>query len=272
MKKTKSILSILLAIIFVSLSVTPSFAATGKPPETPYEYLLSCGYSEKFLSSVTEETISRIYNAIGDNDVISVEETVYQMDENGLINRVNELGTIKETSLTIIVDASKIGPKGTNKINLCVYTVSWYWTDSKPTARFNDAITIEWGKDIFSQDCFAAQTSGILRSGSTTERTAIKEYSTPTQSLQGGLCLSFPVGSMIKYKEIGGDLVLLLAPTQPMIKGSNCHTEIDFNYVHNTVPVSVGASISYKGLGISVTMPPQSDSLSASKPFVFSRP
>lgn len=272
-EKTKSILSILLAIIFVSLSVTPSFAAAEKSPETPYEYLLSCGYSEKFLNSASEKLLLNIYSAIGDNEVGDVYEKTIYLNESGVPYISNPLGNIEDDSLKITLEVSAVYRKGTKEVGSVLYSVLWEWAKNKPQIRHEDPVSINWDADVFCQGAFYAQDTA--RNTLTEELSCLKDYDTPAQATQGGLGHFNEIAWTYNYNYIGGGIVLILEPSNRMFKYGDSRdikkTDINFNFVHNRNPLGLGVSITPEGLGVTINPGTMSDSKSSKYTFSYSR-
>lgn len=271
MKKTKSILSILLAIIFVSLSVTPSFAVTKKPPQTPYEYLLSCGYSKEFLNSATEELLLNIYNAIGDNEVDDVHEEVLYLNESGV---QNPLGNIDANSLKITVEVGAVYRKGTKEVGVVLYCVLWEWAKNKPQIRHEDPVSINWDTNVFCQGAFYAQDTA--RNTLSEELICLNDYDTPAQATQGGLGHFNDIAWTYNYNYVGGGIVLLLEPREKMYKyedvnRDNKKTDVYFNFTHNRNPLGLGVSITPDGFGVTINPGTMSDSRASKYTFSYSR-
>ncbi len=78
MKKIKFLLAVICSLVLLLLSVVPTFAS--EQGQSPYDFLLSCGYSASFLDALSEEMLLKIYNAIGDNEVVAGEK-VLEIDD-----------------------------------------------------------------------------------------------------------------------------------------------------------------------------------------------
>lgn len=274
MKKAKNILSIMLALIFVNLSVVPSFAFMEAPPQSPYEYLLNCGYSEKFLSSVSEELLLNIYNAIGDNEVADVYEEVIYLDENGIPYMPNYLGNIDANSLKITLEVGPVYRKGTKEVGVVIYSVLWEWSKNKPQIRHEDPVSINWDANVFCQGALYAQ--DIARNATTEEWTCLKDYDTPSQATQGGLGHFNDIAWTYNYNYVGGGIILLLEPSAKMFKYENesrnsRKTDINFNFVHNRNPLGLGVSIAPEGFGVTINPGTMSDSKASKYTFSYSR-
>lgn len=74
MKKIKSLVAVVCSLALLFLSAVPAFASAQQ--QSPYDFLLSCGYSASFLDALSEEMLLKIYNAIGDNEVVGVEKVL----------------------------------------------------------------------------------------------------------------------------------------------------------------------------------------------------
>ncbi len=267
MKKIKKILACVCVLTLLCLSVFPVSAAQ----ESPYEFLLRCGYSEGFLNSLPKEMLLKMYNTIGDNVVTEVKEEVYYLDDGGILNGVNLLGTIESSSLKFTVTASVINQKGTDQITGCLYSTLWEWEDEKPVIRNKDAVTVNWDASIFLLGSFYAQDLG--KKSQSQEFTITKEYTDMSESNQGGLGHFTQLS--LSYSYVGGGMMVLLIPTSPMYNSTSVaesnRTNINLNYVHNRNPLGLGLSFSVAGLGVSVNAGALSDSRGISSYFAFIR-
>ncbi len=263
MKKNKRILAVVCVMTLLCLSIFPASAAQ----ESPYEFLLRCGYSEEVLNTLPEDILLKIYNEIGDNEVIDVKEEVYYLDEGGVLSAVNPLGTIESSSLKITIGTGVINKKGTDQITGCLYSALWEWADNKPLIRIKDAVTVNWDASIFRLSSFYAQDLG--KNSQSEEFTIIKDYGDLSESNQGGLGHFTQLSSSYSY--VGGGMLVLLAPNAPMYNGDNYGTAINFNYVHNRNPLGLGLSFSLDGFGVSANAGLLSDSRGVPASFKFRR-
>lgn len=266
MKKLKSFVAVACSLVLLYLSTVPVFAST----QSPYDFLLSCGYSEEFLDALSDEMILKMYNAIGDSEVVDIEESVFQLDEEGVLSLVTPYGTINDSSLTITIDAATINRNGTNEIGLCMYTAVWEWAVDKPAIRYKDAIAINWESNIFCLDEFYAQDT--KRAIGEANPTIVKEYTNPAEAVQGGIGHFCQLKLFSEY--VGGAVLLLLAPTEAMYNPNSSksnRTNIHFNYVHNRNPLGISLSFSVEVAGVSINPTSMSDSTARYTPFYFSR-
>lgn len=219
----------------------------------------------------SEELIYNIYNAIGDNKVTNVKEVVMYLDESGIPYLPNTLGAIDANSLKIIVNIAEVCRNNTNEIGLCMYGAVWEWAKGKPLVRHNDAISINWADSVFCQSSFYAQDT--VRNSLSENAIVLRDYDTPSEATQGGLGHFNNISFTYDYNYVGGTVLLLLAPTEPMFKVSNpkYSTSINFNFVHNRNPLGLGVSFSAAGFGVSIDAGSMSDSTSNTKDFYFSR-
>lgn len=274
MKKTKSILAIAFALIFMSLSVLPSFAVLANSTETPYEHLLKCGYTEEFLNSISEEMLLKIYEATADNVVANVEESVIYLDEEGVPYLSNPLGTIDSNSLKIEIKIYELFKKDTNQLGGLLYTAEWEWGKNKPQVRHKDAITVNWDNNVFGQEIFWAQDTA--RNSLSEEKIVLQGYDAPQNANQGGIGHSNDISFTYNYNYVGGGMIICLDPSQPMFKSPNANkniynTKIYFNFVHNRNPLGLGVSITPGGFGFTIDSGALSDSISKSKGYSFSK-
>lgn len=274
MKKAKKFLSLAFALVFMSLSVLPSFAASEKPQVTPYEYLLSCGYSAEFLNSASEELLVNIYNGIGDNEVADVYEDIVYLNESGNPYLPNPLGTIDENSLKITLEVGTAYKVGTKEVGVVIYSIIWEWAKNKPVVRHEDPVAINWDASIFCLSGFYAQDTA--RNTLSEEPICLKDYIAPAQATQGGMGHFNDIAWTYNYNYVGGGVVILLEPTAKMFQygnktQDNKNTQINFNFVHNRNPLGLGVSMAPEGLGITINPGTMSDSCSDSYIFSYSR-
>lgn len=209
----------------------------------------------------------KTYNAIGDNEVVSVEKTVFGLNEFGELNPIITQGAINDSSLTITAEAAEIVRKGTKEISLCMYTAVWEWAENKPVVRYEDLYTVNWIENVFTQGSFYAQDTG--RNSGESEPHVITDYDNPALSNQGGIGHYNKISW--KYDCVGGGALLLLEPSETMRVGTNYRTGINFNIVHNRNPLGIGISLGYEGNGVVIDAGLLSDSASRSTTFHFSR-
>lgn len=268
MKKIKSLVAVVCSFTLLFLSTALVFASAQS--QSPYDFLLSCGYSASFLDALSEEMLLKIYNAIGDNEVVSVEKTVFGVDEFGGLYPVNTQGAINASSMTITTELAEIVKPNTEPILLCIYAAVWEWAKNKPAIRYEDLYTVNWDVSVFTRGAFYAQDTG--RNSDESEPNVINEYDDSAKSALGGLGhynkLSW------KYDYIGGALLVFLTPANPIkIKSNdptkNSTTEITFNIVHNRNPFGVGITLGYEGNGVTIDAGLLSDSASRSTFLLF---
>ena len=211
--------------------------------------------------------ILQMYNAIGDNEVVNIEETTFQVNEFGNLIPIALMGTINSSSLTVTISTSEILKKGTREIGACMYTAVWEWAANKPLIKYKDPISVNWDSNVFLMNSFYSQDTG--RNSQSVDCTIVRDYGNPAESAQGGV--GFFNNLPLNYTYIGGGLILLLQPTYAMYQGTLQHTQISFNYYHNRNPLGFGVSIGYEGSGITINPGSLYDSIAISKPFDFSR-
>lgn len=263
MKKIKQLLAIVCVLTLLCLSVFPASAAQ----ESPYEFLLRCGYSEEVLNMLPEDVLLRIYNEIGDNEVITVKKKVYYLDEGGDLSPANPLGTIDTSSLKLTLQVGQVNGDGTDKISGCICLASWEWAESKPKIRVKDAVAVNWDASIFQLGSFYA--ADIGKNSASEEYTTIKEYTSMATSNQGGIG-HFTELSW-KYKYVGGVMMMVLTSSIPMYNGEDYGTSFNLNYAHDRNPLGLGLSFGCEYLGVSINAGLLTDMLAATDDLRFNR-
>lgn len=100
-----------------------------------FDYLLSCGYPEEFLNSVTDSTLKNIVSFISDKEILNVDyETKADIDNSNIIIKSVTAKIKDEKTDNIIGEA------------VCVY---WEWLDKAPLIRDEDFIGINWDQELF---------------------------------------------------------------------------------------------------------------------------
>lgn len=270
MKKIKSLLAVICSLVLLLLSAVPTFASAQS--QSPYDFLLNCGYSASFLDALSEEMLLKIYNAIGDNEVVSVERTVFGLDEFGGLNPIITHGAINDSSLTITTEVAEVVKPNTEPILLCIYAATWEWAKNKPKVRHEDLYTVNWTASIFTRGAFYAQDTG--RNSGESEPTVINEYEESAESAAGAIGHHNKLSW--KYDYVGGALLVFLTPAEPIKTARNSYanrssTQFDFNIVHNKNPLGIGCSFGYEGNGLTIDAGLLSDSASKSNLFYFLR-
>ncbi len=262
-EKNKRILAVVCVMTLLCLSVLPASAAQ----ESPYEFLLRCGYSKEVLNTLPEDILLKIYNEIGDNEVIDVKEEVYYLDEGGNLSAVNPMGTIDSSSLKITLQIGYVKESGTDKILSGSCLASWEWAESKPKIRLKDAISVNWDPGVFQLGSFYA--ADIGKDLSPEEYTTIKEYTSMATSNQGGIGHFTELSWSYKY--VGGVIFMILPAASPMYVGYDYYTTVSLNYAHNRNPLGIGLSFGYAGVGISINAGLLTDMLAAAEDLRFNR-
>lgn len=268
MKKT--IFSIFLVVALLFSFTAPAFASS-----SPYDELIRKGFSSDCLDSLSNEMMTRLYNAIGNNDIKNVStKTVYLTVNETEIGMQPYYGDISTNSLSLTIDSAEICQKGTNRITGVLVLVEWIWHDGKPTIRKTDSIAVNWNSSIFylASDGFYSQDKWRLLG---IDSWAIsKEYTRPAESIQGGIGYYTKLTSDPNFRtEVGGNTLIILEPTSPMYYVSDppYGTSISVNYVHNRSLVIPTLSFSNTGTAIGIDTIFLSDSASATKSFKYTR-
>lgn len=272
MKNLKSLLACVLVCILLCATVFPAFAS-----ESPYLFLLNCGYPKEYLDGLSDEMILKMRNIIGDNTIVSVTKESAILYEN--INNIQPYGSLEESDMIFNVYCSEICQKGTDNITRVLISIEWEWKGNKPLVRKQDAISVNWDNSIFNyvEDSFYAQC--FMRASSANEWTCFKELTTLSASSQGGVGFynSFAYSSGHNYFN-RGTAILLIQPNNAMKTktgdtNKDVSTGINFEYVHDRLPLISGSvSFSYNGVGIGIQYNGlAADSVAKTKNFYFSR-
>lgn len=266
MKKAKITLSLLFTAIFVWLSITPVFAA---PAQTPYEFLIDCGYSSEYLNNLSDDMIIYIRKQIGDAIVTEVECKNLYLDENGNFNPIESLGGISESDLIITITIAHIHKANTNQTTGCIVGAEWLWAN-KNVYRGKDALSLNWDNSIFYQASFMSQ--DMYRTSLNSNSIVSKEYTKPTESSQGGLGFYTRLNNSISNYPAGAFAAVLYTTSTMYDNGvnNNFGTSINLNYVHSKF-ANIGLSFSAGPIGVSINPGSNYDSLSDNSEFRYSR-
>jgi hypothetical protein len=266
MKNIKTTLSLLFTALFIWLSITPAFAA---PKQTPYNFLIKCGYSPEYLDNLSDDMIIYICEQIGDNTVIEVETKNLYLDENGNFNPIETIGGISESDLIISMTIAHIHKANTNQTTGCIVGAEWLWTN-KNVYRGKDALSLNWDASLFYQASFLSQ--DMYRSSLSSNSIVSKEYTKPTESSQGGLGFYTRLDKSLSYYPAGA-FVAVLYTTSTLYDNNgnnNLGTAINLNYVHSKF-ANIGLSFSVGPVGVSINPGSNYDSLSDTIEFRYSR-
>ena len=266
MKKAKITLSLLFTTIFVWLAITPAFAA---PMQTPYDFLIDCGYSSEYLNNLSDEMIIYICEQIGDDTVTEVESKNLYLDENGNFSPIETLGGISESDLIISMTIAHVHKANTNQTTGCIVGAEWLWTN-KNVYRGKDALSLNWDNSIFYQASFMSQ--DMYRTSLNSNSIVSKEYTKPTESSQGGLGFYTSLNKSLSNYPAGAFIAVLYATSTIYDNGinNNYGTAINLNYVHSKF-ANIGLSFSVGPVGVSINPGSNHDSLSDTSEFRYSR-
>lgn len=244
MKNIKKFFTVILCMILVALSFNQSFAIEEQSDN--YEILLNKGYSAEFLDGLTDELMQRMVDTIGNGYIsdIEIKETTLVETNNSLTRDL-----IPATDMTLTISAGTLCQYGTDNITGVLVAATWEWAENKPLYRGKDAIAINWDYRIFSKDEGSFYAVDLFKSGSDSDWTVSEEYTKLTSSALGALGHTTDLKAF--KKQVGGSLMIMLLPENPMIKGTNNVTEININYAHERFPLS-GISFAYKDYGIGI--------------------
>lgn len=248
MKRFKSLFTFCLVLTIFFSTIIPCFAV-----ETDYDFLLNCGYSKEYLDSLTNETLARMRQGIGNDVVTSINlETVY-LSENTTENAQSR-GTISEESLKLNISASKICKLNTSTVTRVLVAVTWEWDYNKPLVKKEDAIAVNWNSDIFYFYADSFYSVDLYKTFETQEWKVLNEYTAPQELNQGGLGFFTELCSNSNYVPmyVGGQALFFLNPVEPMYDGKTHGTAININYVHDRSILPMSISFAYKGLAIEI--------------------
>lgn len=254
--------TILLSINMLFLHSMPLFAV--EEQMSNYEFLLNQGYPAEHLDNLTESSLQKMVEIIGDGYIsdVEVQETVLN-ESNGVAR-----ASINESSMNLQLVTSAVYEYNTNKINGVLVSATWEWVKNKPAYRGKDGITINWDNNIFSyaEDSFYA--NDLYKSNVDDDWSVFKEYTKLAIARQGGIGHYANLKALKKY--VGGSMLFLLDPCSPMIKGTKYKTTINIEYAHAPVPLT-GLSFSAVSFGVGLSWNIACDTMSDSRTFKFSR-
>lgn len=271
MKKSKGFLSLFLVFVLLCVMSFPAFAE-----ESPYLFLLNCGYPKEYLDGLPDEMLLKMRNIIGDDVVVSVTTESAILYENS--NSVQTYGDIDPAMLFFDGHCGAICQKGTDKITGVLISIEWEWKGNKPIVRKQDPISVNWDNSIFNYvaDSFYGQC--FMRASSANEWSRFKELTTLSASNQGGVGFynSFAYSSGHNYFNSGTAILLIQPNTAMRTKKGNdrdISTSINFEYVHDRLPLISGSvSFSYNGFGVGIQYNGvTADSMACTENFYFSR-
>lgn len=243
MKRNRKTIATILCIIMLFLCASPSFAFNKS--ESNYDILLNKGYPAEYLSSLSDSFLEKMVEQIGDNCVAEAEVQKTTLTESSSITRA----TINEEHLDLQIVASPIYNQNTNRIVTVLVAVSWEWALFRPLYCAKDAIAVNWENLKFDlgQDSFYAE--DFYKSNANDDWSVARKYTKFAISNQGGAGHWTDLEEFEPY--VGGAMLFLLDPEDPMYLGSTKSTVINVEYAHSPVPLS-GISLDYMGVGIGI--------------------
>lgn len=186
-----------------------------------YEYLLSCGYPEDFISKLTETTIDEIVNLHGDNKVVDIIcETEYWPDntENAKVS-INSIIAVMQNA-----DGDKVAGE-----SICVY---WEWVENKPFVKGEDFISILWNNEslILEDETFYAE--DYWKNNKQDEWNVTDSYRRIASLNMNTLGSYTKLKALKKY--VGGSMVFNLMANSPIEADSDYNKYFRVEYEHNT--------------------------------------
>lgn len=255
------------------------------------DYLVSCGLHEDFFVGMEESDIREMYNdLIGQNIVFlgSDTHTISNADNQDSLNTVNSLlygdggstsevyGVIPSSDMTFTItklaNVTYDSERGADKINKIYVYVDYIWEEDKPVNRWSDGITVNWDSAVFTfeSDSFVARDYKRVMS-SNWEWVKTNESFDPASLNIGGLgyyaVLSYAEenagGVQVAPKQHKGTAYFTLLPSESPIylESGSQTTAINANYLHNKNLGIFSVSFSYKGLGVTASVPLLHDSV-----------
>ncbi len=259
MKKNKRLTAVVISVIMVLLSTIPS--AASKEQSDNYNFLLAQGYSSSFLDNLTEISMEKMVELIGDGYVsdITVEESTFSPSSS------QTRGTINEGSLTIETTTSIICHYNTDDITGILVGANWEWDKNKPLYRGEDALVFNWDSDLlkFTDDSFFGV--DLYKSNLEDEWSIFREYNVLAEIAQGGIGHTTDLKAFSKY--VGGTVLFLLEPREnTMRRGTSHSSEISAQYAHAPIPLT-GLTFGVYGVSVGLNWNLTCDTMATSSSF-----
>jgi len=185
-----------------------------------YDWLVSVGIPEEFISGLTESALKQIKSALGDSKVSTLD---YQ-SESAISNSNSDL-PVKTLSvqLTDKSDKSVVGE------TVCIY---WEWPINKPLIRTEDFITASWNKDTFCYNADSFYAEDYRRNDLNDKWTVSDSYKELSRISLNSL------GHWTKLyttkNQVGGFIIFSLLPTHPINSETDYDRDVDIVYTHET--------------------------------------
>ncbi len=236
----------------VILTTAPISVAVGE--QSNYDFLLSQGYHANSLDNLTDSMMQKMVDAIGDNYVADIEVKKYTGFNSAGLTR----GTIDRDNLSFDIAVSTVANIHTNYITGVYITLSWEWVANKPLYRGQDAITLNWDKDVFSFGTFVSY--DLYKSNAGDDWSVFREVPDAAEVIQGGIGYYTDLKAFVKY--VGGNSLIVLVPKSPITVGTTLSTNINALYAHETSAIS-GLGLTILDFGVSVSWLYEGDTLPA---------
>lgn len=220
-KLLKSVTTLLLALCLMLICLFQSFGISIDKNDDIlsktdcFDYLLSHGYPEEFLETVTESTLKNMVSLISNNEISDVIYETKQLPENSNI--------IIETVCAKMIDMHTGSIVGES---VCVH---WKWSYRTPIIREEDFISVSWNKEFFVYDADSFYAEDYYKDNLADSWSVSNSY---TKLAHSGLN---SLGHWTKLKTnknvVGGSMMFNLLPNFP-VDTDNYNNNLRVEYTH----------------------------------------
>lgn len=274
----RKLVAFLLTIALTAMvNVTMVSASTVEiTTEDKIEYLISQGIPEDFLNDKETQDIDDIYASFYGKTIEYLGTETVSLTETANPSDISLLGVIPSDDMMLKITTfnSYISNPSSSKTE--IYEVQVYidyqWTDGKPFFRLTDGVSVNWDSSVFlfKPDSFQSTDYVTVANGSHTEWKQANSSSDPEAINQGGLGYTVWMRNSPNIALVQkGTAKFILKPKSTIYYGSNRHTSINVEYVHNQNILNT-VTFSKSGMGITLNLSGLKDSVAKSTTFNYS--
>ena len=242
------------SFILAIVSCPPSVAASPVFEEAEndkIDFLLATGLPLTFLEQRSSIEIDTLYDISQTYTLqYSVEQQYYY--ENDFIPH----GTIPEADMVLSISKLEAhSPGSPSRLTSVLIYIDYTWTKDHPTVRKQDAITVNWDSSLlqFAEGSF--NSADYEESCNSSYVTTTNAQTNPSHlNLAGlGYYAQLRPGSSEENVILKGSASFTLNAKSSIYVGNSYLTQITVEYTHDKAPFLGSISLSYNGLGVSVS-------------------
>ncbi len=218
-------------LLFCTISVSACETAENDEPQylsqktlsektDNFDLLVSYGYSEDFLSKLTDTAYENLLFSVSGYEISDVSIEVLYLPDNTAENA--EIILQRVTAVLKDADSSKIMGEA-----ICLY---WEWTDTPPVIREEDQISVQWNKDLFCYEADSFYAEDYSKDSADDPWTVSQSYTTLAHVNNNSLGHWTDLEAFDDY--LGGVMIFNLSATSPLDADSAYNDRVHIEYTH----------------------------------------